>query len=72
MAMESLTVLCIDDRSQVLMLRKATLNADGYYVKPASSRYTAIKTLAKMPVAAVLQEYKQEGNDVEAIAYHVK
>jgi response regulator RpfG family c-di-GMP phosphodiesterase len=72
MAMESPTVLCIDDSSQVLMLRKATLKADGYDVKLASSRHTPIKTLAKMRVAAVLQEYKQEGMDVEAIAYHIK
>jgi len=33
MAIESPTVLCIDDRPQVLNLRKATLKAYGYYVK---------------------------------------
>jgi hypothetical protein len=36
----------------------------------ASTGYTAIKTLEKTPVAAVLLEYKQEGMDVETIAYH--
>jgi hypothetical protein len=34
----------------------------------ASSGYTAIKTLEKTPVAAVLLEYKQEGMGVETIA----
>jgi hypothetical protein len=36
----------------------------------ASSGYTAIKTLEKTPFAAVLLEYKQEGMDLEIIAYH--
>ena len=57
-------MLCIDGRSQVLTFRKATLKAHGYYVKLASSGYTAIKTLEKTPVAAVLVEYQQEGIDV--------
>ena len=70
--MESPTVLCIDDRSQVLTLRKATLKADGYCVKLASSRYTAIRTLAKNAGCRGATEYKQEGMDVEAIAYHIK
>src|SRR5208283_4565781 len=42
-AMESPTVLCIDDRPQVLELRKATLESHGYSVKIASSGYTAMK-----------------------------
>jgi CheY-like chemotaxis protein len=72
MAMESPTVLCIDDRPQVLRLRKATLEGHGYYVKLASSGYTAIKTLEETSVAAVLLEYKQEGMDAEGIACHIK
>ena len=35
--MESPTVLCIDDRPQVLELRKATLESQGYSVKIALS-----------------------------------
>jgi len=72
MATESSTVLCIDDRPQVLKLRKATLEAHGYYVKLASSSYTAIRTLEDTSVAAVLLEYKEEGINAEAIAYHIK
>jgi CheY-like chemotaxis protein len=70
--MDPLTVLCIDDRPQVLELRKATLESDGYCVKIASSGYTAMKMLAETSVAAVLLEYKHEGMDAEAIACHVK
>jgi CheY-like chemotaxis protein len=72
MAMDSPTVLCIDDRSQVLELRKAALEAHDYRVKLASSSYTAIKILEETSVAAVLLEYKLEGMDAEAVAYLIK
>ena len=70
--MDSPTVLCIDDRPQVLELRKATLESHGYCVKIASSGYTAMKMLEETPVAAVLLEYKMEGMDAEAVACHIK
>jgi CheY-like chemotaxis protein len=70
--MNSSTVLCIDDRSEVSELRKATLESLGYCVKLASSGYTAIKMLEETSVAAVLLEYKQEGIGAEAIAWHIK
>ena len=70
--MESPTVLCIDDRPQVLELRKATLESHGYSVQMASSSYTAIKMLEQTSVAAVLLEYKLEGMDAEAVAYQIK
>jgi CheY-like chemotaxis protein len=70
--MDSPTLLCIDDRPQMLELRKATLESQGYCVKLASSGYTAIKTLEETSVAAVLLEYKQEGIDAEAVACHIK
>jgi CheY-like chemotaxis protein len=70
--MESPTVLYIDDRPQVLELRKATLESHGYCVKLASSGYTAMKMLEETSVAAVLLEYKHEGMDVEAAAYQIK
>src|SRR6202035_107230 len=72
MSVESPTLLCIDDRSQMLELRKATLESRGYCVKLASSGYTAIKTLEETSVAAVLLEYKHEGIDAEAVACHIK
>ncbi len=68
--MDSPTVLCIDDRPQVLELRKATLESHGYCVKTASSGYTAMKMLEETSVAAVLLESKHEGMDVEAVACH--
>src|ERR1700729_2210290 len=70
--MDSPTLLCIDDRLQMLELRKATLESQGYCVKLASSGHDAIKTLEQASVAAVLLEYKQEGMDAEAIACHIK
>jgi two-component system NtrC family response regulator len=70
--MESPTLLCIDDRPQMLEFRRATLESQGYCVKLASNGYTAIKMLEKTQVAAVLLEYKQEGMDAEAIASHIK
>jgi CheY-like chemotaxis protein len=70
--MNSPTLLCIDDRPEILELRQASLQSLGYCVKVASSGYVAIETLEKTPVAAVLLEYKQEGMDAEAIACHIK
>ena len=70
--MDSPTVLCIDDLPQALELRKATLESHGYRVKIASSGQTAMKMLEKTPVAAVLLEYKLEGMDAEAVAWHIK
>ena len=70
--MDSPTVLCIDNRPQVLELRKATLESHGYRVEIASSSYSAIQMLAEMSVAAVLLEYRQEGMDAEAVAYHLR
>lgn len=70
--MASPTVLCIDDRPQVLELRKATLESHDYCVKIASCSYTAMKVLEETSVDAVLLEYKMEGVDAEAVAYHIK
>jgi CheY-like chemotaxis protein len=70
--MDPPTLLCIDDRPQMLEFRRATLESQGYCVKLASNGYTAIKMLEKTQVAAVLLEYKQEGMDAEAIASHIK
>jgi CheY-like chemotaxis protein len=66
------TVLCIDDRPQVLELRKATLESHGFSVNIAASSYTALKMLDETSVAAVLLEYRLEGMDAEAVACHIK
>jgi CheY-like chemotaxis protein len=61
-------VLCIDDRPELLEVRKAVLELGGYRVEMATSGYAAIKTLQATSVDAVLLEYKQQGIDAEAIA----
>lgn len=70
--MDVRTVLCIDDRPQLLELRKAVLQSHGYRVKMALSGHVAMKMLTEAPVDAVLLEYKSEGLDAEAVASHLK
>ena len=70
--MAAATLLCIDDNPHVLALRKAALESSGYSVEIASSVEAAITLLKKAPLAAVLLEYKVEGMDAEAVAYHIK
>ncbi len=65
-------LLCIDDRPQLLELRKATLEPLGYCVEIATSGDAALKMLEEMPVAAVLIEYRSEATDTEAIAFHIR
>ena len=71
-AMNSPSLLCIDDLPQALELRKATLKSQGYSVKLASNGHDAIKMLEVASVAAVLLAYKHEGLDAEAVACHLK
>lgn len=70
--MDALTVLCIDDRPQLLQLRKALLESHGYHVNTALDGSTAMKVLQDASVAAILLEFKTEGIDAEAVACHVK
>src|SRR5208283_4948774 len=69
-AMEPI-VLCIDDRLELLELRKAALESSGFHVETATSGYAAIKILQETLVDAVLLEYKQQGIDAEAIAHQI-
>lgn len=70
--MSSPVLLCIDDRPQMLQVRKASLEPLGYSVLTATNASTAITILEKLAVAAVLVEYKHEGIDAEAVAYQIK
>ena len=70
--MNPLNILCVDDFPQLLELRRATLESQGYCVKVASNGSIAMKILKEEPVDAVLLEYKLEGMDAEAIACHIK
>ena len=69
--MDSPIVLCIDDRPELLELHRAVLESNGFCVETVSSGYAAIKILEETPVDVVLLEYKEEGMDMEAIAYHI-
>lgn len=72
-SMSSPVLLCVDDRPQLLQLRKASLEPLGYSVLTATSASAAITMLeAHMTFAAVLLEYKSEGMDAEAVAHHIK
>ncbi len=64
-------VLCIDDRPELLKLRKAVLESGGYRVETAMSGHAAIKMLRATSVDAVVLEYKQQGMDAEAIACQI-
>ena len=66
--MDSLLVLCIDDRQRVLELRKAVLASHDFAVETALNGYTAMKMLEGRSADAVLLEYRHEGMDAEAIA----
>ena len=64
-------VLCIDDRPELLKLRKAVLESGGYRVETVTSGYAAIKMLQATSDDAIVLEYKQQGMDAEAIACQI-
>ena len=65
-------LLCVDDRREVLEIRKAKFESIGYSVTTATNTAAALAILERLPVAAVLVEYKNEGMDAEAVAYQIK
>jgi CheY-like chemotaxis protein len=70
--MASPVLLCIDDRPQMLQVRKTNLEPLGYSVITATNAAKAIAILEKTPTAAVFVEYKSEGMDAEAVAFQIK
>jgi CheY-like chemotaxis protein len=67
------TVLCVDDSPELLELRKRALESRGYCVKTAMSVHSTMKILEEpAAVDAILLEYKTEGMDAEAVAWHLK
>lgn len=66
------TVLCIDDRHEVLEIRKSNLERLGYSVVTATNASIALAILEQLSVAAVLIQYKADGIDAEAVAHHIK
>ena len=70
--MRSLVLLCVDDSPQLLQVRKAYFEHLGFSVVTATSVATALAVLEKMAIDAVLMDYKPEGMDSEAVAFHIK
>jgi CheY-like chemotaxis protein len=64
--------MIIDDRKEILRIRKAALESLGYAVLWETTSQGAIRKLQHHQVDAVLIEYKQEGVDAEAVAFHLK
>jgi CheY-like chemotaxis protein len=71
-AMVSQILLVVDDRSQMAQIRKAALERLGYAVRTACNSYAALKVLQEEIVSAVLMDYKGEGMDAEAVAFHIR
>jgi len=65
-------ILCIDDRPQMLNLRKKSLELLGYHVETATNAASAMKAAATLAVAVVMLDYKLEGMDAQAVAYQLK
>lgn len=65
-------LLCIDDRPELLRVRKTRLERLGCSVITATTTAAAIALLERTAVAAVLLEYKCEGMDAEAVACQIK
>jgi CheY-like chemotaxis protein len=70
--MSSPVLLCVDDRPHMLQVRKARLETLGYSAETATSASTAIALLGRTAVDVVLVEYRLEGMDAEAVAFHIK
>ena len=72
MLTSSQILLCIDDHLEMLRVRKVNLERLGYSVLTATSISVAIDLLQRIPVAAVLLQYRTDGMDAEAVAYLIK
>jgi CheY-like chemotaxis protein len=70
--MRSPILLCVDDSPQLLQVRKAYFEHLGFSVVTATSVPTALAVLEKMAIDAVRMDYKPEGRDSEAVAFHIK
>ncbi len=65
-------LLCVDDQPELLRIRKVALERLGCSVHVATTALAAIAVLEHTQVSAVLIEYKSEGMDTEAVAWHIK
>jgi CheY-like chemotaxis protein len=65
-------LLLVDDRTPLLQLRKPILASLGYSVITATNASTALAKLENCIIDAVLLEYKSDGLDAEATAFHIR
>lgn len=70
--MRSPVLLVVDDRPQLLQVRKSNLETFGFSVVTATTVSAAIAVLGNIAIDAVLMEYKSEGMDSEAVAFHIR
>lgn len=70
--MRSPVLLVVDDRPQLLQVRKSNLEPFGFSVVTATTVSAAIAVLGNIAIDAVLMEYKSEGMDSEAVAFHIR
>ena len=72
MALAVPTVLCIDDRTDSLKIRKLMLETQGYSVLTADDGPSGLRLLSDHPVDAVILDYKMQGMDGLAVATAIR
>jgi len=73
MQSESPTILCIDDDSETLALRRHFLQSSGYQCLPASSAVDGLRTLSDgAGVDLVLLDYMMPGMNGDEVAQKLK
>ncbi len=70
--MRSPVLLVVDDSPQLLEVRKTNLEPLGFSVVTATTVSGTIAVLENMAIDVVLMEYKLEGMDSEAVAFHIR
>ncbi len=65
-------VLCVDDETVGLMVRKQVLEARGYRVFAAENGADALKTFSSEPVDLVVLDYKMPGMNGDVVAERMK
>jgi len=64
----SQTILCVDDNSDELALRRALLETRGFRVLTATEGFAAIEIAMREPLALVVLDYRMDAMDGEAVA----
>ena len=70
--MKDPTILCIDDESTGLILRKLLLEGEGYSVLLASGGLEGLTTLQSSPVEAVVLDYRMPDMNGDEVALQIR